>query len=68
MKKTKKNVATIWINGKTCVMKYPGVHEDKIHLCEGENDLEHRIHASHSLEWGIFVIFSMTYFNQKLTW
>ena len=38
-------------------MKYPRVHEDKIHLCEGENDLEDRIHASHSLEWWILAIF-----------
>ncbi len=31
-------------------MKYPRVHEDKIHLGEGENYLENRVHASHSLE------------------
>ena len=38
-------------------LNYPRVHEHKIHLCEGENDLEDRIHASHSLKQ-LFKIFS----------
>ena len=52
---TKINVATLWINGETCEMKYPGVHEDKIHLCEGEDYLENRVHASYSLEKNFYI-------------
>ncbi len=29
---------------------YPRVHEDKIHLGEGEDDLQHGVHTAHSLK------------------
>ena len=48
-------------------MKYPGVHEDKIHLCEGEDYLENRVNASYSLEKNILRFFSINHFNQRLT-